>query len=119
MSTFFNAYIHPKWQTIDVHMHSPQCLNANVPTATKITPGICTPFPPSKIVKPKVTPNPQNSIRSSPFRPQISAGDWLLHWMTPYGLTNTAQLAQHLPPHIIAREHVILVRVVKPNTLRN
>jgi len=39
--------------------------------------------------------------------------------MMPFGLAKLEELAHHLPHHIIAREQVVLVRAIKPKTLRN
>jgi len=48
----------------------------------------------------------------------VSAADQFFHWITPYGLDNLHCISQFLP-HIIAREHVVLIWAVSPKTLGN
>jgi len=49
----------------------------------------------------------------------MSATDCCLHWLTPFGLSQMHLVSALMPPVLIAREHVILVRVVKPKMLSN
>src|SRR5882724_9571283 len=80
---------------------------------------ICAPIPLAKMLHPKLAPNPSNSITSSPLRSQVSTGNHFLHWLTLFGFTILNKLMQHLPPHIIARKCIILVKSIKPKTLSN
>src|SRR5882724_95151 len=68
-------------------------------------------------------PQAAQKHKLSPYSPgagtlQYSTAEQFLHWMTPYGLNKLHSLSP-LPPHNIAREHVILVHAVKPKTLSN
>src|SRR5882724_9219660 len=82
-------------------------------------PHICTPILPQTIVYPKDGTPKANRVIASPLQLHISVADRFLHWMTPYGLDKLHSLSSLLPPHIIARKCVILVRAAKPQTLSN
>src|SRR5882724_8895449 len=58
-------------------------------------------------------------MKSSPLCPHVSAPDRCLHWMSPFSLRHLNMLSSHVPAPLIAREHVILVKAVKPKTLSN
>ena len=60
-----------------------------------------------------------SQCKITPLCPHISVADCCLHWMTPHGLKHLNSLSGHLLPELIARERVMLVKVVKPKTLSN
>jgi len=39
--------------------------------------------------------------------------------MTPYGLEYLNKLSTHLPPKVVVRERLVLVKAIKPKTLSN
>jgi len=75
---------------------------------------ICAPITTATPIALKQIPPQRNTISRHPLCPHVSAADQFLHWMTPYGLEKLHCISQFLPPHIIAREHVVLVQEVSP-----
>src|SRR5882724_11669858 len=71
---------------------------------------ICTSILQAVPAQPKSKPLSQNQIIPSTLCPHISAAQFFLHWMTPFGLTKLAELNTHLPPLIITCQRVVLVR---------
>ena len=75
-------------------------------------------LPSAKII-PRRPISHKNLITPSPFCRHVLSADHFLHWMTPYGLTKLHELSHFLPPHIVACEHIIMVRAIKPKMLSN
>ena len=96
------------------------CLQSSyTPSTTANHAHICAQLHPSRSVVPKKFIQHSSRIPHSPLHPHVSSPDCFLHWMTPWGLARLHQLSQFLPRDIVAREHIVVVQAVKPNTLSN
>ena len=70
-------------------------------------------------VKSRTSQKVCDSMLTHPLRPPCAAGEWLLLWLTPYGIRDMDACARLLPFHIITRKCLLLSRAVTPKTLSN
>src|SRR5882672_141887 len=77
------------------------------------------PIPSRKIVQPHASSSRPTLLKPNLLHPHVSAADFCLHWMTPFGLSHMHHISHHLPNTLITQERVVLARAVKPKTLSN
>src|SRR5882724_2459465 len=83
-------------------------ISANYPHIYTLIP----PIPPQ-------TPSHHPHSSPPPLRSHVAAPYHVLHWLTPFGLACLNCLSSHLPPELLAWEHVVMSRSVHPKTLSN
>jgi len=102
-----NCGIHNQATFPSISVHMPQLLHFS------------TPIPTSRRIHPQSWVSETISLRHIPLRPHVSAPVHFLHWLSPFSLKWLNDVCHLLPPHLLARDQVVMACAVNIKILTN